>query len=65
MKLLIPLLFMLWLVIQITDYIFDLELFPPDYVVYTHRKGWMHCSKMTKQDEKEISGMCMPYLELK
>ena len=35
-----------------------LWLCPPDYFIYTHRKGWMHISTATEQDKEEMSGFC-------
>lgn len=31
-------------------------LFPPRYYIYTRRKGWIHASKATEQDFKEMNG---------
>jgi len=57
-------LFMLLICLQVLDYVFDLRIFEPDYLIYTHRKGWMHYSKATKQDRREASGMCAAYPRL-
>jgi len=33
-----------------------MDLMQPDYYIYTHRKGWIHSSKATNRDKKEVSG---------
>lgn len=47
--------------LQVIYWIFDFPDPYEDYCVYTHRRGWIHCSKMTKQDKKEISGFMAAY----
>lgn len=41
------------------------RLFPrePDYFIYTHRRGWIHVSRATEQDEREMSGFMLPYVK--
>ena len=39
------------------------RLFPrePDYFIYTHRRGWIHVSRVSEQDKREMSGFMPPY----
>jgi hypothetical protein len=48
--LLFPIAVVLYPIFWIHGYFF------PDYFIYTHRRGWIHCSKATKQDFEEMSG---------
>lgn len=35
---------------------------PPNYFIFTHRRGWIHITKATPQDKKEVSGIMAGYL---
>lgn len=46
----------LWLISRVLDR-------RPNYFIYTHRRGFIHCSEATEQDYKEVSGYACGYVD--
>jgi hypothetical protein len=62
MKLLINLCIAAWIMIEPVIIQLFPDAFAPDYLVLTYTRGWIHCSKLKK--DEAIHGICMSYISL-